>query len=115
MGSDRKRFSCFTKYRVYGQYWSQLTRNIYFPFDPLLGEEREVLHQFFLPEPGDAPRGHPPARARRALGLYNVAPGTEVQVIPGRYDDEEAKAIKKSWSAPRCLARAPTWRRAASR
>ncbi len=103
MGSDRKRFSCFTKYRVYGQYWSQLTRNIY--FHSILYSARNAKYYTNSSYRNLGTRAShgcirllvPDAR----WVYYNVAPGTEVQVIPGRYDDEEAKAIKKK------LVRAP--------
>jgi len=97
MGSDRKRFSCFTKFNVYGQYWSQLTRSIY--FHSILYTSRNAKYYT------DSSYRNLGTRASHGCirmlvpdarwVYYNIAPGTEVQVVSGRYDDEEAKAIKE--------------------
>lgn len=97
MGSDRKRFSCFTKFKVYGQYWSQVTRSIY--FHSILYTARNARYYT--------------ASSYRMLGTrashgcirllvpdarwiyYNIAPGTEIQIISGSRKDEQSKAIKQ--------------------
>ncbi|MFZ5974256.1 MAG: L,D-transpeptidase [Bacillota bacterium] len=97
MGADRKRFSCFTKYKVYGQYWSQVTGSIY--FHSLLYSARNARYYT--------------SSSYRMLGkrashgcirllvpdarwiYYNIAAGTEIEIVYGSKNDKQAKAIKE--------------------
>ena len=97
MGSDRKRFACFTKYRVYGQYWGQITRNIY--FHSILYAARNARYytdNSYRMLGTRASHGCVRLLVPDARWIYyNIAPGTEIEIIQGSENDEQAKAIRE--------------------
>jgi lipoprotein-anchoring transpeptidase ErfK/SrfK len=108
MGSTRYRFSEFKKFKVFGQYWSQVTGSIY--FHSLLYTKknaktytkssyrnlgRRVSHgciRLLVPD------------ARWIY--YNAAPGTTVKIIKGKKDEKMA-AIKKKLKRPKVPSKRP--------
>lgn len=97
MGTQRQRFSKFQTFNVYGQYWSQITRNIFFhsvlytkkdaktyTASSYTGLGKKVSHgciRMLVPD------------ARWIY--YYAAPGTAVKIIKGKKDAAMAEIKKK--------------------
>ena len=108
MGSQRFRFSKFETYNVYGQYWSQITRNIF--FHSLLYTQKNAKTYT--------------ASSYKSLGkrvshgcirmlvpdarwiYYYAAPGTVVKIIKGKKDAAMDK-IKKKLTRPKLPSKRP--------
>ncbi len=101
MGSKYVRFGCFYSYGVYGQYWRDITGNIFchsliyssknansytISYNKLGTRASHGCVRMFVPD------------ARWVY--YNIAPGTSADIIRGDKEDTDAAAIKEQFIFP---------------
>lgn len=97
LGKERHRFSKFVTYNVYGQYWTQITRNIY--FHSLLYTEKDAstyTNSSYQNLGKRVSHGCVRMLVPDARWIYyNAAPGTVVEIIRGKKDEKLAEIKKK--------------------
>ena len=108
MGSGHNRFSKFVTYGVYGQYWSQITRDIF--FHSLLYTQRDAntyTKSSYRNLGKRASHGCIRMLVPDARWIYyNIAPDTDVEVITGKKDPAQ-EAIKNKLTRAKLPSKRP--------
>ncbi len=101
-GSHKVRFGLFVNDGVYGQYWTQITKKIY--FHSLLYTEKDA--NYYTSSYGKLGQRASHGCVRLLVPdarwiYYHIAPGTEVEIRRGSKEDIETAFIKENLTRPK--------------
>lgn len=110
-GTHKVRFGLFVNDGVYGQYWMQITRRIYFHSLLYTRKDAQTYTSSYSKLGQRGSHGCVRLLVPDARWVYyHIAPGTEVEIRKGSKDDLETAFIKKNLTRPKRPASRPKLR-----
>ncbi len=101
-GSHKVRFGLFVNDGVYGQYWTQITKRIYFHSLLYTKKDAQYYTSSYSKLGQRASHGCVRLLVPDARWIYyHVAPGTEVEIRRGSKEDVETAYIKRNLTRPK--------------